>query len=407
MADSPGTPQARLDAATLAVLAPCPVAEVEGFADRGLIERGADGLFERGDVTRVRLLAALVHSGIDADQLGDLARAGRFSLRFAGAVIADPVGHTGRTCGEAAAALGLEWEAVTGVRLALGLPEPAPEDPIREDDLELIGIAATARRHGIPTAVMLRALRMFATSMRSVVEVQRELFRGGVEERMLARGLSHQEMLDAAASVRLELQAAGYRTIFLLLRRFLEEAVYENIVSRLEEALTRSGAAPARSVPPRTIAFLDLSGYTRLTEHAGDERAAEAGQRLVEIASGACARHAGRLVKPLGDGVMLRFDDAAAAVGCCLEIVAALPAAGLPPGRAGIASGPVVTRDGDFYGRTVNLAARLADAAGAGEVLVSAAVAEMAHGAFTFADAGERALKGFDEPVGAWRATAA
>lgn len=366
-----------------------------------------DGRFGRGDITRVRLLLALAQSGIDLDQCAALAREGRFSLGFAGQVITDPVGLTAQTQAAAAAALGFDPGFAAEMRQVLGLPEPGPHEPIREDDRELIAIFAQARQRGIPREALLRVLRVFAMSIRQVVEVQRELFREDIEDRMIATGMNRMQMLEAAAQTRLELQALGYRTIHLLLRRYLEETVHENIVSRLEEVLAEAGVTRARGTPDRTIAFLDLSGYTRLTEQAGDERAAEAGRRLVEIAAGAATRRGGRVVKPLGDGAMLRFDDSAAAVACCLEVVAALARAGLPPGRAGIAAGPVVTRDGDHYGRTVNLAARLADRARPGEVLVSAAVAEMAHGpGLAFEDRGPQSLKGFDTPVGAWRADA-
>jgi class 3 adenylate cyclase len=81
------------------------------------------------------------------------------------------------------------------------------------------------------------------------------------------------------------------------------------------------------------------------------------------------------VVKLLGDGVLIRFDDASSAAAGTLEVLAALPRAGLPTGHAGIASGPLIVRDGDVFGRTVNLAARIADAAPDGHLYVPEAVA--------------------------------
>ena len=98
--------------------------------------------------------------------------------------------------------------------------------------------------------------------------------------------------------------------------------------------------------------------------------------RLGELSTGVADRHDGRLVKLLGDGALLWFRTASSAVGACLELLDAIPAAGLPTGHAGIDAGPVVSRDGDVYGRTVNSASRLSDLAGPDEVLLPLALAE-------------------------------
>ena len=129
----------------------------------------------------------------------------------------------------------------------------------------------------------------------------------------------------------------------------------------------------ARPDLPTAIAFVDLTGYTSLTERLGDEAAALTATRLAELAD-ACARaFDGRVVKLLGDGVLMRFEDPPTAVAAVADLLGEIVAAGLPPGHAGIAAGRVVTRDGDIYGRTVNLAARIAAHAEAGQLLVDEA----------------------------------
>jgi adenylate cyclase len=91
----------------------------------------------------------------------------------------------------------------------------------------------------------------------------------------------------------------------------------------------------------------------------------------------------GRVVKLLGDGVLVRFDEAAAAVEATLLLLAKLAAAGLPTGHAGVAAGPLIVREGDVFGRTVNMAARIADVAPDGCLYVPASVAvELPQGAF-------------------------
>ena len=111
-------------------------------------------------------------------------------------------------------------------------------------------------------------------------------------------------------------------------------------------------------------------------------------------------RRGGRAVKLLGDGVMFHFPEPGQAVRCGLELVDRIPAAGLPPARVGLHSGPVVFQDGDYFGRTVNVAARIGDYARPGEVLVSEDVAAAdGSGAVHYEQVGPVSLKGLAAPV--------
>ncbi len=96
---------------------------------------------------------------------------------------------------------------------------------------------------------------------------------------------------------------------------------------------------------------------------------------------------------------MLRYASVAEAVESVGALMAAIEAAGLPPAHAGIAAGPMVVRDGDVYGHTVNLAARIAAHAAPGELLLPVAVADRLAATTQWADAGEAALKGLAEPI--------
>jgi adenylate cyclase len=97
---------------------------------------------------------------------------------------------------------------------------------------------------------------------------------------------------------------------------------------------------------------------------------------------------------------MVHFREPAGAVLAALRMMEQLPAAGLPPAHVGVAAGPVVVQGGDYFGRTVNLAARIAARAGAGQVLVSQRVAESAPPeGVSFVELGEVQLKGFARPV--------
>jgi adenylate cyclase len=120
-----------------------------------------------------------------------------------------------------------------------------------------------------------------------------------------------------------------------------------------------------------TFLFADLVGFTAFTEQHGDDAAADLAESLASAAARLARDHGARLVKCLGDAVMLRADDAGEAVQLGLHIGAEL--AGLTPIHAGAHTGGAVERGGDWYGSAVNLAARVACSAAEGELLVTEA----------------------------------
>jgi adenylate cyclase len=121
-----------------------------------------------------------------------------------------------------------------------------------------------------------------------------------------------------------------------------------------------------------TFLFTDLVGFTALTAEHGDDRAAEVALEFYDRIRELVEEHRTEEVKTIGDAMMLRADDPALAIRLGLRIVSELEAVeGFPPVRVGLHTGPAVSRRGDWYGTTVNVAARLCSAAGGGEVLVS------------------------------------
>src|SRR5690606_38621380 len=123
-------------------------------------------------------------------------------------------------------------------------------------------------------------------------------------------------------------------------------------------------------------------------------------ERLNRIVQRISFEHGGRPIKWLGDGVMFFFPDPASGVAAALELVEALSAARLPAAHIGLHAGSVVVQPGDFYGRTVNLAARIGDYARSNEVLVSQSVVDASVGAsIDFRSIGLVELKGVAERV--------
>jgi adenylate cyclase len=148
-----------------------------------------------------------------------------------------------------------------------------------------------------------------------------------------------------------------------------------------------------------------LTGYTRLTEVRGDQAAAQVAGRLFALVNDISSRRGGQAVRWLGDGGMFYFRQPETAVIAGLDLVERGPAFNLPPAHVGIHTGPVISQDGDFYGRTVNLAARIASYALAGQVVVSKETAQRSGDTQVRFDLlGAVELKGVAEPMPLYRA---
>lgn len=154
----------------------------------------------------------------------------------------------------------------------------------------------------------------------------------------------------------------------------------------------------------RTIVFLDLTGFTALTDTHGDHVAVAVIDRFIETVA-AALDGGGRLVKTLGDGVLLEATDPAAAITVADAVSHGLHDSDrMPEVTGGIATGPVIDRGDDVLGAVVNLAARLADLAPAGELRVTEPAARAAAAAgWQVEPLGLNDIRGIHEPVAVFR----
>jgi class 3 adenylate cyclase len=159
----------------------------------------------------------------------------------------------------------------------------------------------------------------------------------------------------------------------------------------------------------QTFLFADLAGFTALTEAHGDVEALEIACDFADRVRAMLAEHRAEEIKTIGDEVMLRVPDASDAVRLGLRITKELAAHGQPPVRVGMHSGPGVRRDGDWYGGTVNLASRVAQAAHPGEVMLTEATRREVGEPddFEVVERGSRYFKNIPEPVPVHRAVPA
>jgi adenylate cyclase len=174
----------------------------------------------------------------------------------------------------------------------------------------------------------------------------------------------------------------------------------QHLLEHVDTALEQAGVRPKPTRLVEAAVFADLSGYTRLTEESGDETAANVSTTLAQLVSEIAARHRGVVVKMLGDGVHFHFSDPGDAVLASLALIEIVRPHGLPPAHVGVEAGPMIYDEGDYFGRSVNMAARLASQAGADQVFVGEGlVSSVTPSGFRLIEAGVYNLKGFSRPV--------
>lgn len=151
----------------------------------------------------------------------------------------------------------------------------------------------------------------------------------------------------------------------------------------------------------RTVAFVDLAGFTALTEVHGDGAAVDLIDALTDAAVGACRMAGAELVKTIGDAVMIAAPTPAAGFDAVRRLFhEAYELDGFPEPRAGLHHGPVIERDGDYFGATVNLAARVASRAASGQALITEPIlAAAAEADIDVVPLGSQQLRNILDPV--------
>jgi len=338
--------------------------------------------------------------GIDVKALGEAFATGHLTLGYIeSAVRRFP--RLNETYEQLSEDLGFPFATLQRLYVAFGLPLPRSDEQVREEDLPVIKAIPFLFGAGVGEGDVLRALRIWGDSARRVAQFQTHYFHHIVEEPFRRRGLRDNEAFEAALrEVGVRMGHSGEEMLGWLYRRHAESFYVEHEFGHLETALEEAGI---RQRSPRGIeaaVFADLTGYTRLTEEAGDEVAAEVSLTLAQLVSEIAAKHRGEVVKMLGDGVHFHFRDPGDGVRASLEIVESVQPRRLPPAHIGANAGPMIYDEGDYFGRTVNVAARIASQAGAGQVFVGEdLVRSVSPRGFQVRAVGDFELKGVAQPV--------
>ena len=241
----------------------------------------------------------------------------------------------------------------------LGFPPPE-DDRLRDEDAEMLKLVVTTLDLADDDELS-RFARLYGGTIQRLVGSGLQFFDLAVRQKVAEYDLPNEEK-DA-----LVYRRAGAYTelvqgvVSWLQRRHREHAVLEYIVGVTEQFMEERGITPKQAKRPPAIAFLDLAGYTALAEERGDEAAAALASDLAGVVHEAAQTQGCRPVKWLGDGVMFHFSDASVAIRSGLELIEKTEKAVKVPARIGIDAGSVVVQDGDYFGRTVNVASRIAD----------------------------------------------
>jgi adenylate cyclase len=363
------------------------------FDAEGLLE-GVEGAPREA---RLELLSQLAEEGCTLEELKDAVAAGRLTLLpVERALAGDGPRYTAREIAEMAE---LDLEVLQRFSSALGVPYGDPDEPrATKADLEAARMVKAFIDTELPEDGLLGVARTIGMGTARIAEANRELIvrtliRPGDTERDVAR------RFVAAADYMMPLVGP---TVVYALQAHLLEQTRRDVIGATDLASGEVGGAVNL-----TVCFADLVEFTRLGEEIAPEELGMVAGRLEEMAS-AAAEPPVRLVKTIGDEVMLVSSEAEPMVAAALELIDAAEAEGqhFPWLRAGIATGLTLPQSGDYYGRAVNLASRITNVARPGSVVLDEATRDVAGDGFDYSYVGERRLKGLDYRVKLYRARA-
>ena len=368
---------------------------VDRLVELGILTPATGGLFSTGDVRRARWVRGLENSGVPLDGMAAAVRDGALSFSYLDASAFDRfAGMSTATFRELSEETGVPLELLKVVREALGFAEPGPEDPVREDERSTVPAIQLQLSQGVRPVMIERWLRVCADGLRRIAETESDWWKTDIEQPLLRGGMTEVQMLETQADLG-SVIAPPMEQVLLAIYHGQQEHTWTNsALEDVEGALEKAGLHRRLHRPP-AVCSLDITGYTRLTEERGDQAAADLAARLARLVRRSSQEHGGTPVKWLGDGVMFYFREPGDAALAAVEMVEGVGRQGLPPAHVGIHAGPVVFQEGDYFGRTVNIAARIAEYARPGEVLVSQEVVDAAGAApVSFVEVGPVELKG-------------
>jgi adenylate cyclase len=356
---------------------------------RGLIPQ-YDGSWTPAAVANARLVARMRERGHSLEQIRAAGESGRLAFGYLSHLF--PATVATHTLEQAAQETGLEPALIERIITTLGLPATAAHQ-ISASELELLRYSAAVLAAGLPLIAFLQLVRVHGQALAQIADAEVRLFHMYVHEPLMREGVPGVQMAEEMQGLAAELLPLVAPMMDLVHTRLLAHFVDQDVIGHMEAELDPSDRLDLGHVRV-AVAFADLAGYTRMTEELGDEHAVDVVERFVADIEHTLPDDA-RIIKTIGDEVMVVATDPAALVDWAVGFQQLHRARPLP--RIGMHHGTVVYRDGDYYGREVNQAARVSARSGAGEVLVTRPVVDAAGSHLAFERIGEVRLKGFSD----------
>jgi len=384
---------AELTLAQVAARAAVSPATVKRWVKKGLVP-GYEGSWTPAAAAYVRVVARLRARGHTLAQIKAASDNGQLAV---GPIENLLSGSEGRyTLKEVAREAELEPKLIERMYATMGLSATSL-DVLSDEDLQMMKYASAVLAAGFPLPAYLQLLRVYGQAIAQIADAEVRLIHLYIHEPLIREGVPSVEIAEEMEQLARELLPFVVPLLSFVHIRFLAQFVEQDIIGHMETDLAEIASEEGRLRV--AIAFADLAGYARLTEERGDEEALGAVERFVEAVEQTLP-HDARVIKTLGDEVMVVGSDAAALTGWAVGLQSTI-ASGEPPPRIGVHYGEAIYRDGDYYGREVNRAARVVARAGGGEVLVTRPVVDTATGVdgVKFDRIGEVGLKGFSEPT--------
>jgi adenylate cyclase len=373
---------------------------VRRWVREGLVPQ-YEGSWTPAAASHVRIVARLRERGHTVQKIREASQSGKLAFGYIDELL--PSTEARYTLDETAREIGLEPALIERLIGALGLSALSTEE-ISEEDLQMLRYGADVFKAGLPLPALLQLARVYGQAMAQIADAEVRLFHLYLHEPLMREGVPGVEVAQAMEGMTREMLPFAMPIINYLHGRMLGYFVEQDVIGHIESDLDDEETAEEGRMRV-AIAFADLAGYTKLTEEQGETKAVSAVERFVETVERTLPIEA-RVIKTLGDEVMIVGADAAALTGWAVGMGAELPP-GSPPPRIGIHSGAALYRDGDYYGREVNRAARGVARAAGGEVLVTRPVVDTSAkvDSLEFERIGEVVLKGFTEPTELFIAT--
>ncbi|MBE2318271.1 MerR family transcriptional regulator [Solirubrobacter sp. CPCC 204708] len=347
-----------------------------------------DGRWTPAALAQARIVARMRSRGHSLEQVRTAAKTGRLAYGYLEHLFPDR-GGAARTLEQAVDETGMEAELIRRIWAAAGFPA-ASLAALSEDDVELLRRFGAVLDAGLPLVAFLQIVRVYGQALAQIADAEVKLVHLYVHEPMIRDGAPVLDMAEELSDLASELLPLAGPIMESVHTRLLHHFIEQDVVGHLEVVADEAALGRMRVA----IAFADLAGYTRLTEEVGEEEALEVVERFVELVTETLPDDA-RVIKTIGDEVMVVGTDLGALADWAVGFQTMQTERPLP--RIGLHAGSVLYRDGDYYGRAVNLASRVAARATGGEVLVTREVRSAAGRHLVFQPIGEVKLKGFDE----------